>query len=140
MAQSYRTNKAEGLRWGARSETAGPVAEPPLTDGEDVLALVLSYNSSKFDAPPDSFRQGHVSPRQLGAKAIDKTSSGFRVQLPNGAPITTPAVHAGFLVSSGGFHSKQIYAFHAKSGDFAWGVDLDDDGPSAAVVEEEGNG
>jgi outer membrane protein assembly factor BamB len=114
----------------------GPVAEPPLTDGEDVLALVLGYNSAKYDAPPDSFRAGHVTPRQLDAKAIDKTSSGFRVQLPNGAPITTPAIHAGYLVSSGGFHSKQIYAFKAQSGDFAWAVDLDDDGPSAPACED----
>lgn len=118
------------------NKPTGPVTEPDLTDGEDVLALVLSYNSSEYDSPPDQFRTGHVTPRKLREDAIKKRSKGFRVQLPNNAPITTPAVHAGYVVSSGGFHSKQIYAFEAKKGDLAWAVDLDDDGPSAPACED----
>ncbi len=114
----------------------GPVAEPDLTEGEDVLALVREYNSAKYDAPPDQFRSGHVSPRKLDPNAIERDAKGFRVQLPNRAPITTPAVHAGKVVSSGGFHGKEIYAFEAKSGELAWAIDLDDDGPSAPACED----
>jgi len=117
--------------------TPAAVIEPGLSDGVDVLAQVREYNASPYDAPPRQFRAGHVNPRKLDPGAISAGAQGFRVQLPSAAPITTPAVHGGFLVTSGGFHSKELYAFNAKSGALAWAVDLDDDGPSAPACENQ---
>lgn len=112
------------------------VEEPELTEGLDVSALVRDYNSASYDAPPRQFRAGHVTPRTLAPSAIQVQPGQFRVKLPSAAPITTPAVHAGYVVTSGGFHSKELYAFEAKSGTLAWAVDLDDDGPSAPACED----
>jgi len=59
------------------------------------------------------------------------------VQLPSKAPIPTPTVYKGKIYVSGGFHSKEFYCIDAASGKLVWGITLDDDGPTAAVVEDD---
>jgi outer membrane protein assembly factor BamB len=36
---------------------------------------------------------------------------------------------------SGGFHSKEFYCFNATTGALVWAIDIDDDGPTAAVCD-----
>jgi outer membrane protein assembly factor BamB len=38
---------------------------------------------------------------------------------------------------SGGFHSKEFYCLKADTGAFVWGMNLDDDGPTAAVCVDD---
>ena len=102
----------------------------------DVTEKLREENSDRYAAPPTKFRAGHVTPRKLDAKATAKTKAGFVVKLPSGAPIPTPTVHEGKVYVSGGFHSKEFYCFDAVNGRLVWGINLDDDGPSAAVVSD----
>jgi outer membrane protein assembly factor BamB len=106
------------------------------TSGEDVTAAFRAWSTAAYAQPPQTFRQGHVTPRTLEANAIVRTDVGFQVSFPSRAPITTPAVHQGKIVVSGGFHGKEVYAFEARTGALAWGLNLDDDGPSAPACEE----
>jgi outer membrane protein assembly factor BamB len=108
----------------------------PEARGEDITAAVRAWSSLAFAQPPTSFRPGHVTPRSLDPKAITKSAQGFRVAFPSGAPITTPAIHQGKVLVSGGFHGKEVYAFDAKSGSLAWALNLDDDGPSSPACED----
>lgn len=118
---------------------------PPATKSEkvkeaekmDITARVKEMNSSKFASPPTGFRTGHVTPRKLDAKAIRLQEKGFTITLPSGAPVPTPTVYKGKLYISGGFHSKEYYCCDAKTGEVLWGVNLDDDGPTSAVCEED---
>jgi outer membrane protein assembly factor BamB len=103
----------------------------------DILKEVQEWNSDKYLAPPTQFRQGHVSPRKLDEKALQKSQTGFMVSLPSNAPIPTPTVYQGNLYVSGGFHSKEFYCLKADTGDLVWGMTLDDDGPTAAVCEDD---
>lgn len=103
----------------------------------DITALVKEMNSSKFASPPTDFRTGHATPRKLDAKAIHLEEKGFTITLPSGAPIPTPTVYKGKLYISGGFHSKEYYCCDAQTGKVIWGVDLDDDGPTSAVCEDD---
>src|SRR6516225_6189947 len=107
--------------------------EPEKTD---ITAQVREMNSDKFAAPPTQFRTGHVNPKKLDAKAIQKTETGFEISLPSGAPVPTPTVYKGKLYVSGGFHSKEFYCFDATDGKFVWGINLDDDGPTSAVCDD----
>jgi outer membrane protein assembly factor BamB len=102
----------------------------------DMLPSVREWNSDKFAAPPAEFRQGHVTPRQLDAKALTTADNGFTIKLPSGAPIPTPSVYRGKLYVSGGFHSKEFYCFNAETGQFVWGLNLDDDGPTSAACDD----
>lgn len=122
---------------GVRAD-APPVAPMPreVPTDKDITAEAKSWNTDKFTAPPDKFRAGHVTPRQLDAKAVAKTPVGFTVQLPSGAPIPTPTVYRGKVYVSGGFHSKEFYCFDAATGGLMWAINLDDDGPSAAVCDD----
>src|SRR5262245_51123617 len=95
----------------------------------DITAQVRELNSDKYMSPPTKCRPGHANPRQLDAKAIKQTDTGFEVKFPSGAPIPTPTIYKGKMYVSGGFHSKEYYCLDATTGKLVWGVDLDDDGP-----------
>ncbi len=115
---------------GAETKTAAEGA--PM--GDDVLARVLEMNSDKYGRPAKSFRKGHVSARK--APKVKKTKTGYEVQFASRAPITTPAVYDGRVYVSGGFRSKEYYAFEATSGKPTWAVSLDDDGPSSSACAD----
>src|SRR5262245_58751697 len=100
--------------------------------GEDILQKARDWQDAPNPKPPTEFRAGHVTPRKLGKDALQAKPGGFEITLPSGAPLTTPTVYDGKVFSSGGFHSKEFYAVDAKTGQLAWGLDLDDDGPSSA--------
>ncbi len=104
---------------------------------QDVIDAVRYVNSKAFTAPPTKFRAGHVTARQLPASAVTRTERGFSVKLPANAPVPTPTVSNGRVFVSGGFHSKEYFCFDAKTGALRWGINLDDDGPTSAVVEDD---
>lgn len=116
----------------APTEPTKPIESAPV----DITKEVKNWNTDTFLAPPTQFRQGHVNPRKLDEKALAKTATGFEISLPSKAPIPTPTIYRGKLLVSGGFHSKEFYCFDAETGKFVWGIDLDDDGPTAAACDD----
>jgi Ca-activated chloride channel family protein len=123
----------------------GTATQPPTTeergetpsDSEDVLPLFQEMNGDKFPAPPKNFRHGNVHALELPKQAVQKTPTGFIVTLPSGAPVTTPAAYKGKVYVSGGFRSHEFYALDSKTGKAAWGLGLDDDGPSSPACEDD---
>ena len=107
-----------------------------IPESTDITDKVREINSDKYLSPPTQFRKGHVTARQLDKKALETRENGYAIQLPSKAPVPTPAVYKGKVFVSGGFRSKEFYAFDAKTGKLHWGVNLDDDGPSTAVVRD----
>ena len=105
---------------------------------EDITELVRKNNDpTQFAGPPIKFNKGHVNPRQLDANAIKLNENGFEIQLPSKAPIPTITFYDGRIYCSGGFHSKEFYCFDAVTGKIVWGINLDDDGPTSAVCEDD---
>jgi Ca-activated chloride channel family protein len=117
--------------------TDGKAKEAKAEEKTDILKDVQGWNSDKFAGPPTQFREGHVKARKLAPEACKKTESGFVVSLPSNAPIPTPTVYQGNLYVSGGFHSREFYCLKADTGAFVWGMDLDDDGPTSAVCDQD---
>ncbi len=123
--------------------TAQDAKDPPAAKDKkepektDITDLVREMNSAKFASPPTEFRGGHVNPKMLDAKAIKKTDAGFTIQLPSGAPIPTPTVYKGKLYVSGGFSTREYFCFDAITGKLEWGMNLDDDGPTSAVCDDD---
>jgi outer membrane protein assembly factor BamB len=136
-----------GKRTAANKPETGPPASAPevdssgespeLVDGVDITKKVSGWSLPGARLPSTDFRAGHVTKRTLDAKALSKSRDGWRAELPSHAPITTPAIHGGKVLASGGFHSRQVFAFAAKTGALEWGLDLDDDGPSAPACEDD---
>ena len=62
--------------------------------------------------------------------------SGWKLQIPGGRPLATPAVVDGVLYVGGGFGSHEFYAVNASTGEAVWTFQTGDDGPTAAVVDE----
>ena len=112
-----------------------PASEPELAlalNGEDILEEVVAMNSRTANQNSE-FRSGHVEPLAFDLDRITKRENGFTIKLPSESPIPTPTIYQNCLYVSGGFSSKEYYCFDAHTGDFIWGVQLDDDGPSSAV-------
>jgi outer membrane protein assembly factor BamB len=61
---------------------------------------------------------------------------GWKVTLPGGHSLATPAVVDGRVFLGGGFGSYEFYAFDAADGRVAWQYQTSDDGPTAAAVDE----
>lgn len=122
-----------GLCSAANGEEEGKADSKAATDFTETAR---EMNSAKYAAPPTKFRTGNVKSRSLDSDKIRAEENGFRIDLPSSAPIPTPTVYRKKLYVSGGFHSKEFYCFDAASGEFVWGRDLDDDGPTSAVCDE----
>ncbi len=129
---------AEPRPEGARREVARsaprPLVAPALTVGEDVTERERARNADDVRPPPTVFRTIPVS--AIEPPEVARTERGFEVQLPSRAPLMTPTVYEDLVVVSGGFRSRQMYAFHARSGEAAWAIGLGDDGPSTAACED----
>ncbi len=104
-------------------------------DSTDILGTVKAWQE-KMPKPSDKFRPGHASPREI-EKYLEQKNNGFAIQLPAKSLTPSPTIYKGMLLVSGGFGSKEYYAFDAQTGDVKWAIDLDDDGPTSAIVEED---
>ncbi len=61
---------------------------------------------------------------------------GWKLVIPGGRPLATPAVVDGKVFLGGGFGSHEFYAFDATTGKKLWQYQTSDDGPTAAVVDD----
>ena len=100
-----------------------------------LLAWYKHMYSDKGSDNSPSFSQGHVSQTNL-RDFLEKTDSGFVIQLPGSTLVPSPVVYNGKVCVSGGFGSKQYYAFNSKTGQLENAWDLDDDGPSSAAIKD----
>jgi outer membrane protein assembly factor BamB len=75
----------------------------------------------------------HVPPPSR-FQSPDGRFRGWRVTLPGGHSLATPAVVNGRVFLGGGFGSFDFYAFNADDGTLSWQYQTSDDGPTAAVV------
>ncbi|OJJ20295.1 hypothetical protein BKI52_17675 [marine bacterium AO1-C] len=103
-------------------------------EGEDILNQFQIINGKGKPKPPTKFRQGHAKPIKLSKNYLTHTKDGFEVKFKRPTNVPTASVYKGKVYVSGGFGSKQYYAFDAQSGEFIWGITLDDDGPSVAAI------
>src|SRR5262245_51514091 len=61
---------------------------------------------------------------------------GWVMRLPGSRPIATPAYANGMIFVGGGYGSHMFYAIDAATGRVVWKMKTQDDGPTAAVVED----
>ncbi|HUJ57003.1 MAG TPA: PQQ-binding-like beta-propeller repeat protein [Kofleriaceae bacterium] len=125
---------SHGQPLAARPTTPKP---PPVDKDSELITkkLVAMNANDKWGMPSRALRAGSVSPRK--APPVTRTAHGFEVRFGNGSPVSTPAVWNGRVYTSGGFNSREFYAFDATTGTSSWALDLSDDGPSASACEAE---
>ncbi len=62
--------------------------------------------------------------------------TGWKLRIPGGRPLATPAYADGRIFVGGGFGSHEFYAVDAQTGRRVWTYRTSDDGPTAAAVED----
>jgi Ca-activated chloride channel family protein len=72
-------------------------------------------------------------PSPIPFRSPDGKHSGWKITIPGGRPLATPAVVNGQVFVGGGFGSHEFYAFDAATGNLRWVYRTADDGPTAAV-------
>jgi outer membrane protein assembly factor BamB len=107
---------------------------PAVADSTDITVLVRSITDS-LPQPGSNFRKGHVTPKTL-TDYLRPAENGYRIQLPHHGLTPTPTLWEDLVLVSGGFGSKDYFAFEAATGKLVWGIGLDDDGPSNGAVSE----
>ena len=84
----------------------------------------------------DPQRRGKM-PRVEAPVLLDRDGvRGWKVTLPGGRPLATPAVDDGQVFLGGGFGSYEFYSLDADTGQLVWQYQTSDDGPTAAIVED----
>ena len=61
---------------------------------------------------------------------------GWQLTIPGGRPLATPAIVDGRVFLGGGFGSYEFYCLEAQTGRLLWQYQTNDDGPTAAVVDD----
>ena len=74
-------------------------------------------------------------PKPVPFQSKDGKITGWKITIPGGRPLATPAIAEGKIFLGGGFGSHEFYAFDANTGDPLWTYQTADDGPTAAVVD-----
>jgi len=112
-----------------------PVSDVP-TDKESqiITAELQKMNGSDYGRPSSDWKAGSVTPKT--APSATRTKTGFEIKFGNGSAVSTPAIYQGKLYTSGGFNSREFFAYDAASGKGSFGLALSDDGPSAAACED----
>ena len=113
---------------------ARPIVAPSLTVGDDVTEREQARNGDGVRPPPSVFRAIEIRP--IEAPQAQRFEGGYRIQLQSRAPVMTPAVYEDLVVVSGGFRSREMFAFDARTGAKAWAIGLGDDGPSTPACED----
>ncbi|HEY1816641.1 MAG TPA: PQQ-binding-like beta-propeller repeat protein [Kofleriaceae bacterium] len=101
--------------------------------GEIITDKIVEMNGDKYGRPPTKFNTGH--PKAIAVPPTAKTATGYQVAF-GAAEVTTPTVYEHELIVSGGFSSRNLFAYEATTGKPLWGLDLGDDGPSSSACEE----
>ena len=106
-----------------------------IKDSTDLTAQFQLINSEEYAKINSSFKTGHVTTANLKT-TLTKNDKGFEIQLGR-TNVPSPVIYKGKVFVSGGFGSKQYFAFDAKTGEKIWSVNLDDDGPSSAAIVDD---
>lgn len=121
---------------------AGPGDYPPnpivaLSDTEQVPVTSEEYPDYDYyygyDADPGMVTDPptEITPEKF---KTDDGFSGWKVHIPEGLPLATPAVDDENVYLGGGFGSYSFYAFDRDSGKLSWYFASGDDGPTSAIV------
>ncbi len=115
------------------------------------IGIPVSANQAS-KAPPQSEPEGKSSTLILdaakialsgpskGLEPVPFTSqngrNGWKLSIPGGRTLPTPAISNGKIFVGGGFGSHEFYALDASTGKKIWVYPTKDDGPTAAVVQD----
>src|SRR5262249_5752932 len=106
-----------------------------------VIAIALSLGAPAGATPQEAQRRGSLTSiptAGLKAEAISVAGhKGWKIKVPGGRALATPAVVGDTVFVGGGFGSHEFYAFDAQSGAPRWAIRVSDDGPTAAVVADD---
>jgi Ca-activated chloride channel family protein len=105
-----------------------------------VTRVVLSVLLAGLLVPATHAQSRRGDDAQVGDpvafRSKDGGNQGWKVVIPGGRPLATPAVADGKVFLGGGFGSHEFYAFDAVTGKKLWVYRTKDDGPTAAVVAD----
>ncbi len=121
----------------ARAEVIAGLVEPESQElAEQMYADEMLAASPAQLSYEEAGGEGLVPDAAIKAEPYEAENGfrGWKVHVPDGKPLATPAVADGIVYVGGGFGTYDFYAFDADDGDLVWQYHVGDDGPTAAIV------
>jgi Ca-activated chloride channel family protein len=94
------------------------------------FSALLFFSASLLSQPSPQ-----QPPAPLPFRSPNGQTTGWKLSIPGGRPLATPAIANGQVFVGGGFGSHEFYSFDALNGKLLWTYHTADDGPTAAVTE-----
>ncbi len=133
MAQASQSGRVKGGNDKPKTEISPPVTNQIQISPDEAAAKQIQIDLDKAVAVQLPVVNGNL-------KAVTfKTSDGMEgwaLRIPGSRPIATPAYADGMIFVGGGYGSHEFYAIDAETGRVVWRMKTQDDGPTAAVVED----
>jgi Ca-activated chloride channel homolog len=113
---------------------------PKRNDADDKPATVSKLDAKQIQIDLDKATAFDLPDSKNDLTAVSfKTpdgKEGWVMRIPGSRPIATPAYADGMIFVGGGYGSHEFYAIDAETGRVVWQMRTQDDGPTAAVVED----
>jgi Ca-activated chloride channel homolog len=113
---------------------------PKRNDADDKPATVSKVDAEQIQIDLDKATAFDLPDAKNDLTAVSfKTpdgKEGWVMRIPGSRPIATPAYADGMIFVGGGYGSHEFYAVDAATGRVVWQMRTQDDGPTAAVVED----
>ena len=96
------------------------------------------YETSERDRDGffENFPDTKITSYFAGNKYLKKTPVGFNLEMTNETPVSTPAVGEDKIFIPGPYYTNELICVEEKTGEFIWGVHLDEAGVSSVVYSD----
>lgn len=81
-----------------------------------------------------SFESTPIRKADIPSNYLTKTTNGYDLNFPSCGPIGTPTIAGDKLITKAGYYSNQLYCLQASTGQYIWGIEFGESGPSPAVL------
>jgi Ca-activated chloride channel homolog len=115
-------------------------SEPKPNDQDDKPAADSQLDAKQIQIDLDKAAALDLPDAQNDLTAVSFRTldgkEGWVMRIPGSRPIATPAYADGMIFVGGGYGSHEFYAIDVETGRVVWQMRTQDDGPTAAVVED----
>lgn len=81
-----------------------------------------------------SFQSTPIRKADIPSNYLTKTTNGYDLNFQSSGPIGTPTLSGDKLITKAGYYSNQLYCLQANTGQYIWGIEFGESGPSPAVL------
>jgi outer membrane protein assembly factor BamB len=109
--------------------------------GSDVIEEMIAEQKRQAEADANGFVTNHratpIFEAQKPTDYLTRTSNGMKIDFKADGPMGTPTIVGNKMFAPECYYSPNYYCLNATTGEYIWGVQLGESGPSPAVFHND---